>query len=95
LPKHRTNEPSAEPASEAAPVPQRSARRATARRASSRRATARLYRDDLDARVDAYLDEHPDSTAGDIAKALNADRGVVAARLAHLAAAADEPAPGA
>jgi hypothetical protein len=49
-------------------VPQRSARRATARRASNRRATARLHKDDIEARVSDYLNEHPLSTTGDLAK---------------------------
>ena len=60
-------------------VPQRSARRATARRASSRRATARLRKGDIEERVSEYLNEHPLSTTGDLAKGLNADRGKVAA----------------
>ena len=66
-------------------VPQRSARRATARRASSRRATARLHKDDIEERVSEYLNEHPLSTTGDLAKGLNADRGTVAAARSHIA----------
>ena len=66
-------------------VPQRSARRATARRASIRRATARLHKDDIEKRVSNYLNEHPLSTTGDLAKGLNADRGKVAAARAHIA----------
>jgi hypothetical protein len=70
---------------DAAPVvPQRSARRASARRASSRRATARLHKDDIEERVGDYLNEHPLSTTGDLAKGLNADRGKVAAARSHL-----------
>ena len=61
-------------------VPQRSARRATAHRASSRRATARLRKGDIEERVSEYLNEHPLSTTGDLAKGLNADRGKVAQR---------------
>jgi hypothetical protein len=49
-------------------VPQRSARRATARRASDRRATARQRKDDVEGRIVEYLDDHPQSTTGDIAK---------------------------
>jgi hypothetical protein len=70
-------------------VPQRSARRATARRASSRRATARRRKDNIDGRMVEYLKEHPQSTTGDIAKALNADRGTVAAGLSHIVRAND------
>ena len=66
-------------------VPQRSARRATARRASNRRATARLRKDHIEARVREYLNEHPLSTTGDLAKGLNADRGKVAAARSHIA----------
>jgi hypothetical protein len=68
-------------------VAQRSARRATARRASRRRATARRRRDDLDGRIIEYVKDHPQSTAGDIAKGLNADRATVAAGLSHIARA--------
>jgi predicted HTH transcriptional regulator len=65
-------------------VPQRSARRATARRASNRRATARQRKDDVEGRIFEYLKDHPRSTTGDIAKALNANRSTIAAGLAHL-----------
>jgi hypothetical protein len=68
-------------------VPQRSARRATARRASSRRATARQRKDDIDGRIVGYLKDHPQSTTGDIAKGLNADRGTISAGLLHIARA--------
>ena len=70
-------------------VPQRSARRATARRASSRRATARERKDDIEARIIEYRKDHPQSTTGDIAKALNADRDTIAAGLSHIARASD------
>jgi hypothetical protein len=70
-------------------VPQRSARRATARRASSRRATARRRKDDVDWRIVEYLEEHPKSTTGDIARGLNADRGTIAAGLSHIVGAND------
>jgi hypothetical protein len=68
-------------------VPRRSARRATARRASSRRATARERKDDVEGRIVEYLKDHDQSTTGDIAKALNANRDTIAAALAHIARA--------
>jgi predicted HTH transcriptional regulator len=70
--------------SAASEVPQRSARRATARRASTRRATARERKEDVEARILDYVNDHPHSTTGDIAKELNADRGTIAAGLSHL-----------
>jgi hypothetical protein len=70
-------------------VPQRSTRRATARRASNRRATARQHKDDLDGRIVEYLKDHPQSTTGDIAKGLNANRDTIAAGLSHIARASD------
>jgi hypothetical protein len=70
-------------------VPRRSARRATARRASSRRATARERKDDVEGRIVEYLKDHDQSTAGDIAKALNANRDTIAAGLSHIARAGD------
>ena len=60
-------------------VPRRSARRATARRASIRRAAARQHKDDVERRIIEYLKHRPKSTTGDMAKALNANRGAVAA----------------
>ena len=71
------------------PVPQRSTRRATARRASSRRAMARQHKDDVDGRIIEYLNDHPQSTTGDIAKGLNANRDRIAAGLSHIARAGD------
>jgi len=65
-------------------VPQRSVRRATARRASNRRATARRRKEDVEAQITEYLKDHPQSTTGDIAKGLNADRGTIGAELSHL-----------
>jgi hypothetical protein len=65
-------------------VAQRSARRATARRASDRRTTARQRKDDVEGRIVEYLKDHPQSTTGDIAKGLNANRGTVAAGLSHI-----------
>src|SRR3954462_10384942 len=70
-------------------VPQRSARRATARRASNRRATARLHKHDIEERVSEYLNEHPLSTIGDLAKGLNAHRGKVAAARSQIANAGE------
>ena len=69
-------------------VPRRSVRRATARRASSRRATARERKDDVEGRISEYLKDRPQSTTGDIAKGLNADRGTIAAGLLHIVRAA-------
>jgi hypothetical protein len=70
-------------------VPQRSARRATARRASARRATARARKDDVEGRIVGYLEVHPQSTTGDIAKGLNANRGTIAAALSDIVRARD------
>jgi hypothetical protein len=72
-------------------VPPRSARRATARRASTRRATARERKDDVEGRIVEYLKDHDQSTTGDIAKALNANRDTIAAGLSHIARAGDIP----
>jgi hypothetical protein len=66
------------------PAP-RSTRRLTARRASSRRATARRRQVDVKARIIDYLKDHPSSTAGDVAKAINASRGTVSTRLSQMA----------
>jgi hypothetical protein len=70
-------------------VLQRSARRATARRASNRRATARRHKDDVEGRIVEYLNDHPQSTTGDIAKGLNANRATIAAGLSHIARASN------
>jgi hypothetical protein len=70
-------------------VPQRSARRATARRASDRRATARQRKQDVEGRIVDYLKDHPQSTTGEIAKGLNANRGTIAAGLSHIVRASD------
>jgi DNA-binding MarR family transcriptional regulator len=79
-----------EPTLETPPVvAQRSTRRATARRASARRATARERKDDLEARIVDCLKDHPQSTTGDLAKALNADRGTIAAAVSHLVRAGE------
>jgi hypothetical protein len=70
-------------------VPRRSARRATARRASDRRASARQRKDDVEGRIVEYLKDHPQSTTGDIAKGLNANRGTIAEGLSHIVRARD------
>jgi predicted transcriptional regulator len=69
----------------AAGAPARSARRATARRASKRRATARSRQSDTKASIIEYLAQHPGSTAGDLAKALNLNPASVSNRLTQLA----------
>jgi predicted HTH transcriptional regulator len=63
---------------------QRSVRRGTARRASTRRATARQRKGDVTERIVGYLKDHPQSTAGDVAKGLNANRNTVATRLSQM-----------
>ena len=70
-------------------VQPRSTRRATARRASNRRAIARERKRDVEGRVIDYLKDHPSGTAGEIAKAVDADRGRVAAELARFARRSD------
>jgi hypothetical protein len=65
-------------------VPPRSARRATARRASDRRATARQRKDAVEEHIVEYLNDHPQSTTGELAKGLNADRSTIAARMSHM-----------
>jgi hypothetical protein len=70
-------------------APARSVRRATARRASNRRATARSRQTDSEASILDVLAHHLGSTAGDLAKALNLDRGSVATRLTQLANAGE------
>ncbi len=60
-------------------------RRATARRASNRRATARSRQSDTEARIIDFLSQHPESTAGDLAKGLNLNPGNVSTRLTQLA----------
>ena len=68
-----------------APAPPRSQRRATAVRASKRRATARVRKGDTKARIFEFLAKHPGSTAGEVAKGLNLNRGSVSTRLSQLA----------
>jgi DNA-binding transcriptional ArsR family regulator len=69
--------------------PVRSIRRATARRASNRRATARTHQGDTNGSIIDFLAQHPDSTAGDLAKGLNLDPGNVATHLTQLAKAGE------
>jgi hypothetical protein len=72
-----------------AAAPARSVRRATARRASNRRATARNRQADSETRITDFLTQHPESTAGDIAKGLNLDRANVSIHLTQLAKAGE------
>jgi len=80
------DEPAPTRPSAGAPPP-RSQRRATARRASKRRATARTRKGDAKASVVEFLAKHPGSTAGEVAKGLNLNRGSVSSRLTQLAKA--------
>jgi Fic family protein len=64
--------------------PRRSRRRANARRASTRRATARQRKGDITGSIIDYLKDHPQSTAGDVAKALDANRSTIASRLSQM-----------
>jgi hypothetical protein len=68
------------------PAPGRSIRRSVARRASARRHVRRDQRRDPDALIIAFLTEHPDSTVGDLAKALDIGYELVASHLIHLGA---------
>jgi uncharacterized membrane protein len=70
-------------------APARSVRRAAARRARKRRATARSRQVDVKAKIIAFLAEHPGSTAGDVAKGLNLNRGSTSTRLTQLAKAGE------
>jgi hypothetical protein len=70
-------------------MPPRSKRRATASRASRRRATARSRQPDVKAKIVGYLEKHPKSTAGDIAKGLNLARNSTATRLTQMAKAGE------
>ena len=69
---------------EQAAAPKRSTRRATARRASTRRAAGRRRQSDVAARIIDFLKDHPNSTAGDVAKGLNANRNTIATRLSQM-----------
>jgi hypothetical protein len=75
-------------AGEAMPsVPSRSRRRGNARRASSRRNGARSRQSDTATRISEFLAEHPNSTAGDVAKGLNLRRNSVSTKLTQMAKA--------
>jgi predicted transcriptional regulator len=75
---------------EGGPAPaQRAVRRSTARRASTRRATARSRQGDTKAAITDYLEQHPGSTAGDLAKGLNLQRNSVSTRLTQMAKAGE------
>jgi hypothetical protein len=69
----------------AASAPKRSMRRATARRASTRRATARERQGDVKGQILKYLAGHPESTAGDVAKAVSGNRNTISTRLSKMA----------
>ena len=69
--------------------PPRSQRRATAVRASKRRATARVRKGDPNQSIFEFLAKHPGSTAGEVAKGLNLNRGSVSTRLTQLAKAGE------
>jgi hypothetical protein len=75
----------AAPRSSSGAPPPRSQRRATAVRASKRRATARVRKGDAKASIFEFLAKHPGSTAGEVAKGLNLNRGSVSTRLNQLA----------
>jgi CRP-like cAMP-binding protein len=63
----------------------RSARRGTAPRATGQRPTTRTRQVDIKARIVEFLSKHPGSTAGDVAKGLDLNRGSVSTRLSQLA----------
>ena len=63
----------------------RSVRRQTARRASTRRAVARTRKGDTKTRIVEFLAKHPGSTAGEVARGLDMNRGSVSTRLTQLA----------
>ncbi len=79
----------AAPHSSGGAPPPRSQRRATAVRASKRRATARVRKGDTKESIFEFLAKHPGSTAGDVAKGLNLNRGSVSSRLTQLAKAGE------
>ena len=60
-------------------------RHATTRRASNRRATAHSRKRDTKASIIDLLGQHPASTAGDLANALNLNPGNASTRLSQLA----------
>jgi hypothetical protein len=63
----------------------RSGRRGTARPASAPRAATRTRQSDIKPRIVDFLAKHPGSTAGDVAKGLDLNRGSVSTRLSQLA----------
>jgi len=65
--------------------PARSVRRQAARRASTRRAVARVRKGDTKSRIVEFLAKHPGSTAGEVARGLDMNRGSVSTRLTQLA----------
>jgi hypothetical protein len=65
-------------------VPARSVRRGTARRTSTPRATARTRQVDVKARIVEFLAQHPGSTASDVAKGLDLNRGSASTRLSQM-----------
>jgi DNA-binding MarR family transcriptional regulator len=67
----------------------RSVRRATARRTSTRRAYTRSRQSDSEASIIGFLANHPRSTIGDLAKALNLDPEHVATCLVQLTSAGE------
>jgi MarR family len=87
--EQQINEFHAHDGDSAAPAPARSVRRAAARRASKRRATTRSRQVDVKASIIAFLAQHPGSTAGDVAKGLNLNRGSTSTRLTQLAKAGE------
>jgi hypothetical protein len=72
-----------------AAAPARSVRRATVRRASTRRATARSRQHHTTAPIVEFLNKHPQSTTGDLAKSLNLDPESVSTSLNQLVIAGD------
>ena len=65
--------------------PARAVRRQVARRASTRRAVARARKGDTKSRIVEFLTKHPGSTAGEVARGLDMNRGSVSTRLTQLA----------
>ena len=62
---------------------------ATAPKRSTRRAAGRQRQSDVQARIIDFLQDHPNSTAGDVAKALNANRNAIATRLSQMVKAGE------
>ncbi len=77
------------PAVDPTEVPPRSKRRATAKRASSRRATARAVKRDTAGEIIEFLEAHPGSTAGEVAKGIDLGRSTVAAKLTQMSKAGE------